>query len=219
MPENSRNVRFPTERHSIHAIDSEASAAAVNPIRSMIVFPRSDMKSENELATLENAKIEPVVSIAIQTNVTNEPLLPNTVNMSVFVANQTAIENGFEPMLYIDDDGVFRVKYVTKGENVSASSAKQQHSNEQSFSLASMTEETAIISNDNRQIPQDHRIPNKGHSTTIDLIQNNATINNIELNEANTKGISSRVEPQKQQPKPSSTNKHPRDFSGQLIFV
>lgn len=229
VPVNSRHVRFPTERHSIHGINSapsapsSPSAAESKRIRSIVVFPRSDMKSENELPTVnvENPSMDPTISIALQSKETNEPFVPNSVNNSVFVANETAIENGFEPMIYIDDDGVFQVKYVAKGEHVLASNDKQPHSN--GLSLASKkAEETAIISNDNRQIPQDHRIPNKDSSTTIDLIDSNATVNNIVMNGAHTKSPSSgeqQQQQQKQQPKPSSGNKHSRDFSGQLIFV
>lgn len=221
LPENSKHIRFPTERHSVHGINVEPSAAPSNRIRSIVVFPRSDTKNENELPTVdvENVKTDPIIPIATQSNETNEPFRPNSVDASVFVVNQTAIENGFVPMIYIDDDGVFQVKYVAKGENVSASNDKQPHSNGPSLVSMEKAEETAIISNDNRQIPQDHRSPNNGSSTTIDLIDSNATVNNIVMNRTHIKDPSSGEQQQKQQPKPSSGNKHPRDFNGQLIFV
>lgn len=233
--EYSRRVRWPSERHSIHAIDSEPAAATttVNRDHSIIVFPRSEFTSENKLPMLENA--DDMESVAMQSNGINVPLIPNSVNISVFVENGTAIENGSEPLLYIDDDGIFQVKYVAKGENVT--NDNRQHSDEQSLASINRTEETAIISNDNRQIPQDHRISTAAskneHAATINLIHA-SPINNTEMifqwAETHTKDTSEQQKQQQQQPSlsssspsppplPSSDKKHPRLFNDRPIFA
>lgn len=217
-----RRVRFPSERHSVHAIDSESAATTVNQDRSIVVFPRTDTTSENELPILENTNMEPTV--ALQLNEINEPLRPNSVNISVFVENKTAIMNGFEPLVYIDDDGIFQVKYVPKGENEMQSNENRQHSNETSLASINKTEETAIISNDHRQ-------SNNERPATIDLIHNVSPINNTEMifqwTEAHTKDTSDQQKQQQQQPSStlspqqssSSDKKLPRLFNGHPIFA
>lgn len=215
LSEHSRRVKFPSERHSL---DSEP-AAAVNPIRSIVVFPRSEMNSVNELPEFENAEMESSISIGMQPNLT---FVPNTVNVSISVVNETGIDNEYEPAVYIDDDnGVFQVKYVPKVGNVSISHDEKQHSNEQSLASINKTEKTAIISNDNRQIPGDHSVPSKSNnvsSPTNDLIHGNTAINNTEMifqwSEAHTKDTA----PTPQQSS-LNNNKQTKLFNGQPIFV
>ncbi|XP_055303310.1 uncharacterized protein LOC129568983 [Sitodiplosis mosellana] len=221
MNDYVRQIRWPTERHSVHAIDSEP-AAAVNRDQSIVFFPRS------ESTMLENTDMKP---ITVQSNeINDEPLLPNSVNSSVFVVNQTAIDNGLEPFVYVNDDGVFQVKYVPKGENVSQSNDNRQHSNEPSLASINKTEETAIISNDNRQIPRDHRISteanNERPATTIDPIHDVSPINNTEMIFQWTEAQKDSTEQQKQQQPPatssppsSSDEKQPRLFNGHPIFA
>lgn len=249
MSENSRRVRWPTERHSVHAIDIET---VVNPM-AIIVFPRSESNRDNKLTVVESAEIATAstpTSTAFQSNKMNEsnestvaPLMPNSVNVSAFVVNQTAIENEFEPLIYIDDDGFFQVKYVPKGENVSLSNAVQQPI------LASInkTEGVAIISNDNRQIPLGQHIQNEtntvsspppppptptttakatttSQATTIGLIHDQA-INNTEAifesHDVHTESTSSKPDQQKQQQQqqPVPASKHPSLFNELPIFA
>lgn len=222
-PDHSRHIRWPSERHSTHATDSEP--ASINPIPSVVVFPRSESVTENVLPTVENVDSLPAVSIVMQLNEINEPILPNLVNISVFVANQTAIENGFEPLVYIDDNGLFQVKYVPKGENVSISNNnnQQQHLNEQSLASINKTEETAIISNDNQQIPQDHRIttePNKNLTPTIDFVHNVSPINYTETIFQWSPSLTKHTTPEQQKLQQSpSESKIPRLFNGLPIFA
>lgn len=224
-----RRIRWPSERHSVHAMDSEPAATVAHRKHSTIVFPRSESVNENELPILENSDMKPV---AMQSNGINKPLLPNSVNISVFIENQTAIANGLEPLVYIDNDGVFQVKYVQKDENVSQTNDNRQHSNEQNLASINKTEETAIISNDNQQIPRDQRNSTETNNellTTIDLIQDGSPINNTEMifqwTEAHTKNSSKQQKEQQQRPSsppplPSSSDKkHPRLFNGHPIFA
>lgn len=139
-PDYSRRVRWPHERHSPNAIDSSASFNA-------IVFPRSQT-SDNDLPTTTQST-ESTDQNAI-------PLIPNAINSATFILNETAIRNGLVPMIYIDDDGIFQVKYAPKGETVSFSSDIQQH--QQNFTSINETKEIAIISNDNQQIRLDQHI-------------------------------------------------------------
>lgn len=232
MDEYIRRVHFPTERHSVHAIDAEPAATTLHQDRSFVVFPRSGVTTQNELPLPENA--DTVKPIAVQLDGINEPLLPNSVNISAFVENQTAIDdNGFEPFVYINDDGLFEVKYVPKGENVSQSNDNRQHLNAPSAASINKTEETAIISNDNRQILRDHRISTEANNersatTTIDLIHVVSPINNTEMifqwTEVHTKDP---IEQQKQQQasppslllSSSSDKNQPRLFNGHPIFA
>lgn len=233
IDEHSRRVHFPSERHSVHGIDAEPAATTLHRDRSFVVFPRSDT-TPNELPMPENA--DTVKPIAVQSNGINEPLLPNSVNISAFVENQMAIDdNGLEPFVYINDDGLFEVKYVPRGENGSQSNDNRPHSSAPSAPASiNKTEETAIISNDNRQIPRDHRISTEANNersatATIDLIHSVSPINNTKMifqwTEAHTKEA---IEQQKQQQaSPSSTplfasstdKNEPRLFNDRPIFA
>lgn len=203
FPENSRGFKWPseTERHATH-FDVE-SKTDYSP--SSVIFPTSNSKSENDLTMTENGNKQPIVPIDWNSNETNEnridPSIENSINITTIVANQTDIESGLEPLLYIGDDGTFQVKYVPKGENVSMpnngndDNNEQQHSNEPNFASINKSEETAINSNDNQQISQNHHTsiqPNTEYSTTpatIDLIHeadasvgaNGDVINNVEM--------------------------------------
>lgn len=250
VSENGRRVRWPSERHSVHAIDVET---VVNP-SAIIVFPRSDSKSDNKLPTVQSAETpttQASTSIAFhshETNGTNEEtvttLMRPSVNISDFVANQTVNENELEPMIYIDDDGIFQVKYMPKGENISFPNADQQ----QSLASINETEEIAIISNDNRQILLDQHIHNETNtinlpssssspspsptprptsSTTTDLIHDQP-INNARVihDSHNTNAESTSFKPDQQQQKrqqhqhqPLPDTKHPRLFNELPIFA
>lgn len=234
-------MRWPHERHSSHALDL---STAINPM-SIIVFPRSQTKtkSDNELPmVVANTEItQPAIIAASQsneTNVTTEqntvPLVLNSVNTTAFIVNETAIQNELVPMIYIDDDGIFQVKYIPKGENVSISNADQHQRN---FTSINKTKEIAIISNDNQQILLDQHIhsetnvvnsateaaaaatPTKPTPTKNDLIHNH-TINNSKpiherWHEEHTKSTSPRPVQQHQ----LSDNKHPALFNELPIFV
>lgn len=240
ISDNSRRVRWPHERHSSNALDL---SAAINPL-SIIVFPRSQTKtkSDNELPMVINTEIvQPIKANALQSTESNEtttvqntvPFVLNSINTNAFILNKTAIQNGLMPMIYIDDDGIFQVKYIPKGENVSISNADQQQQNSTSINK---TEEIAIISNDNRQILLDqhiHTVTTVMNSATpaptqIDLIQDH-TINNIkpadEQYEEHTESTSFRpVQQQKQQqqqhqPNQLSDDKHPTLYNELPIFA
>lgn len=181
----------------------------------------------SELQTVESTT---PASPLLQSNKSNEqisePLISNTGNTSTFDPNQTAVENEFDPLIYIDDDGIFRVKYVPKVENVSISSEDQR----QNLTSISKTEESTIISNDNRQIPTDQRILNGMNrvsstttttTTTIDLIHDRA-VNSTEVifewTEAQTKGTSTKSEHQNQQ-QLMPDNEHSSLFNELPIFA
>lgn len=178
--EQSRRVRWPNEPRS----------NPVNPM-SIVVFPRSETSSDTQ--TIPNTDIETVASIlvhlsdmnstnanndSIEMNNTNElneinessfgPLAPNSVNNSAYVT-----DSGLVASVYIDDNGIFQVKHVAKGENGSSASPSNETSETSSASI-NKTEDTAIMPNDTQQIPSQ---PNQ---TTIDLIQN-AAINNTKM--------------------------------------
>lgn len=215
--ENSRRVRWPSERHSINAFDSPSGAA--NPTAN-VVFPRSESLS-SELQMVDSTT---PASPLPQSNKTNEhifePLISNTVNMSSFGINQTAVENEFDPLIYIDDDGIFQVKYIPKVENVLISSEDQR----QNLTSISKIEESTIISNDNRQIPMDQRISNETNrlsSTTIDLIHDRA-VNSTELifewTETQANSTSPKPEHQHQQ-QLMPDNEHPSLFNELPIFA
>lgn len=248
--ENSRRVRWPseTERHTNHAIDVEPKDVYSRPT---VIFSRSEPKSQNDLTMTENAQREPLASIDWQSNGTNEysanpsVQILNSINITNFIVNQTAIESGLEPLIYIDGDGIFQVKYVHKGENVSNPNGnnddggnEQQHSNEPSSATINGTEATAINSNDNQQIPSDHHTSNTEHlatvtattaaAPTIDLIHDadaSDVINNTEMifqwNQPHTNAPSPlpSTEPQIQHHTTLSDNKPPRLFHGRPIFA
>lgn len=247
--ENSRRVRWPseTERHPNHAIDDEPKAVNSRPT---VIFSRSEPKSQNDLTMTENVQREPLAPIDWQSNGTNENSanpsvqILNSINITNFIVNQTAIESGLEPLIYIDGDGIFQVKYVHKGENVSIPNGgnEQQHSNEPSSATINETEATAINSNDNQQIPSDHHTSNTEHlatatatasTPTIDLIHDaNASvdadgINNTEMifqwNQPHTNAPSPSpspsTEPQIQHHTTMSDNEPPRLFHGRPIFA
>lgn len=163
--EFSGRVRWPAvsevERLWENAFNTEAKAVNTG---ATVIFPRGETHSEHDST---NTKIpSPIVPIRPidrplkETNEQNiDALLQNAINISTFVVNKTAIESGLEPLIYIDDDGIFQVKYAPKGENISMPNDDIQQPNSNEPNLASIynTKETAIISNDNQQIPQDHQ--------------------------------------------------------------
>ncbi|XP_031628522.1 uncharacterized protein LOC116344213 [Contarinia nasturtii] len=204
--EQSRHVRWPSERSSTNGIDP----VSIGPIQSTVLLSRSD---RNESATLNNDTKQPQsASIEIQSNKGNEPALPNLLNIQVFVNNKMAIESGLEPLAYVDDKGIFKVKYVKKGENVTTSNTNQLHHLE-GHDLTSINKpnETAIIFNDNQQ---NHRIiteSNKKTTPTIDSIQNYLPINNSGLKRAQQKDAPS-SQPQQQ------NQLHQNNIHEQLLF-
>lgn len=242
--ENSRRVRWPHERHSAHALDS---SAAINPM-SIIVFPRSQTKTknDNELPVVEIAQ-PTTMSAAVKPNESTEttaqqnsvpvPFVLDAINSTVFLVNKTAIQNELMPMIYIDDEGIFQVKYIPKGETetVSISNADQQHQQQRNSTSINNTEEIAIISNDNQQILLDQHIhseTNVVNSTKatptapiIDLTQDH-TINNVnpvqQQNEKYPENTSFRPrqqQQQKQQPNQLSGDKQSTLFNELPIFT
>lgn len=196
--QQSRHFRWPSERHSTNAIDSKSN----DPIQSIVVFPRSDLRDEKELPTVNNAATSPLplsVSTEIGSNKGNHSA-SNLVNISIFVNNQMSIENGLEPLAYIDENGIFKVKYVPKRENTTVLNDNQQHHLDgQNLTSINKLNETAIISNDNLQ---NHGImieTNENIIPTIDSIQNSLLINNLKLNGTFTKGASSSQPKQQKQ--------------------
>lgn len=228
--ENARRVRWPHERHSAHALDSNA---AINPM-SIIVFPRSqtNTKSDNGLPMVEHTDAiksnESNGMTAVQNTV---PFVLDAKNTTVFVVNETAIQNELVPMIYIDDDGIFQVKYIPKGKTVSISHAdQQQQSKQQNATSINKTQEIAIISNDNQQILLDQHIhseTNVVNSTkatptapTINLIQNH-TINNVKplQQQQHQEHIETSSLRPVQQPNQLSEENHPTLYNELPIFT
>lgn len=212
----SRRVRWPHERHSSNALDS---SAANNPM-SIIVFPRSEAIGDSEIPHL------PPVPTSQSTDAAEQSATPITVN-------ETAIQSELVPMIYIDDDGVFQVKFIPKGESVSLSNADQRH--RPNFTSINGTKAIAIISNDNQQIRLDQHIRSETHvvnstvaapSAPIDLVQDH-TINNRKpmhqhQHDAHTKSTSPRTiqqQQQERQPNQLSDDKNPALFNEHPIFV
>lgn len=241
--ENSRRVRWPHERHSAHALDL---SAAINPM-SIIVFPeiQTKTKSDNELPMVKNTEIaQPTMATtALKSNESNEitvqntvPFVLNAINTTVFTVNKTGAQTELMPMIYIDDDGIFQVKYIPKGENVSVSNADQEQ--QQNSTSINKTEEIAIISNDNQQILLDQHIHSETNvlnsskataaaqptTPTIDLIQDH-TINNIkpihqQHEETHIESNLLRpVQQQQHQPNRLSDDKHPTLYNELPIFA
>lgn len=211
----------------------------------IIVFPRSKPKNNNEEPLVKNTEIAPTSTAPNEINEQHQhiaPLVPNSVNISAFIVNQTAIDNELKPIIYIDDDGIFQVKYIPKGANVSISNVNQPSN----FTSINKTDEIAIVSNGNRPsqtIQWDHYIqsetnPHSTSPTTIDLFHRGPNINRteteLERHETHTKTISfeqdqqkeqqtkqqQQQEPQQQQQQQLvSDTKHPRLFNELPIFV
>lgn len=249
--ENSRRVRWPHERHSAQALDLSA------PINPRIVFPRSqtNIKSSDndELPMVENTEIDVQPSVIAIAPKINESTVQNTVpfvlesiNTTVFIVNKTAEQNELMPMIYIDDDGIFQVKYIPKGENISISNAdqhQQQHQQKPNSTSINKSEEIAIISNDNQQIHiklDQHihsetnvvnsteaaaaAVPEATQAPTIDLIQDHA-INNIkpiheQFGEHTERTTLRPIQQQQHQPNRLSTDdKHPTLYNELPIFT
>lgn len=249
--ENSRRVQWPSERHSFHA--NADVKTVVNPM-AIIVFPRSESNDDdNESPLIESDEMAATATkppSAFQSNELNgtnkptiSPLMPNSVNISAFIVNQTAIENKLKPAIYIDDDGIFQVEYIPKGETESHSTNTDQHPK---FASINKTEEVAIIPNDNQQMPLNQHIQNETNTmsspssssttttrtsktptttevTTIGLIHDQA-INNTEAifesHDIHTESTSSKPDQQTpQQLQPVPDKKHPKLFNELPIFA
>lgn len=243
MPaEYLRRIRWPTDYHSNYGFDTAPKSNNDSSLKSFIRFPNFKSKFQNEspLPANENNKVTaapvPTSNDALFNEInslaTTMPLppasTPNTVNNELyanandFILNKAAIENGFEPVIYVEN-GIFKVKYLPKSEFVSTEAATDSRSTVLASSI-NETEETAIILND------------KQHPIAIDNVQvtaapttaNDHKINNTEIpfqwNETATKDTSFNPNEdeeanQPQTPQNQSNNKKPTLFNGLPIIV
>lgn len=230
-----RRIRWPTDSNNV--IDVEAKTNGEH--KSLIRFPNLESKFENgsplqppspssiappSMAPPNNAfKLNDTQLNEINNLVTIAPLTTSQPND--FILNQTAINMGFEPFIYIDD-GIFRIKYLPKTEN------QTTHNDEIDIRLTELAlsssinktgEEIAIILNDKQ-----HPIDNVKLTTT-----NHHVINNTEIpfqwNETPTKGTSIQTKDENNvkeensspphSPQSNTNNKEHRLYNGLPIFV
>lgn len=212
----SRRVRWPHERHSPNAIDPSTS---LNPI----VFPRSQTGANEMLTEITYPSTESAEQNAIK-------FISNATNSSVFSVNETAIRNELIPLIYIDDNGIFQVKYIHKGEN--GSSSINDPYRQRNFTSINATKEMAIISNDNQQIHLDQHIhtdtsvvksatspiTTPPRTAAIDLSRDH-TINNNKLKHEPHRESTSPKTVLQQQRNQLSNDKQPTPFDELPVFV
>lgn len=236
--EHSRRVRWPSDHpHPNNAFEIVSKSNGMPTHKLLIRFPTSESELENGSPLPENNKkasiftandpkltaIRPLTTIdqSTPTNILNNDVNANANNLDhnneIWTVNQTAIDNGFEPSIFIDN-GIFKVKYVAKGEN--SKKITMDVDLNDSSSIDSV-KETAIILNDKQLLTK----WNNSESTPT-----NAQVINNTFQSYNgttpTKGTSlifeKKDEDEQNQPQTHSNGKRkprPLTFDGLPIFV
>lgn len=238
QPEHSRHVRWPSDHpHPINAFEIVSKSNGMPTHKLLIRFPTSESELENGSSLPENnnkasiftandpklTAIRPLTTAttpSTPTNILNNDPNANAnvldYNNEIWTVNQTAIDNGFEPLVYIDN-GVFKVKYVTKGKNSTTIGMDVDLNNSSSINSV---KETAIILNDKQLLTK---------LNTDELTPTNAQVINNTFQSYNgttaTKGTSlifEKTKDEQNQPQTQSNGRRkprPFTFDGLPIFV
>lgn len=244
--EHSRHVRWPSDHpHPNNAVEIVSKSNGMPTHKLLIRFPTSESELENGSPLPENSNkasiftandptltaIRPLTTATTTTTTPSTPIniLTNDPNANaianendldhnneIWTVNQTAIDNGFEPLIYIDN-GIFKVKYVAKGEN-STTIAMDVDLNDSS-SINSV-KETAIILNDKQLLT---KINNSELTpTNPQLINNTFQSYNGTTATKGTSLIFEKDEDEQNQPQTQSNGKRkprPFTFDGLPIFA
>lgn len=236
--EYSRRVRWPSDHHHPNnEFEIESKSNGMPAHKLLIRFPSSETELEmssplpenNNKASIFTANDPALTAIRPLTTTPSTPtniLNNNDPNANAndldnnndksWTVNQTAIDNGFEPLIYIDN-GIFKVKYVAKGEN-STTHAMDIGRNESS-SINSV-KETAIMAND-KQLPTKLN-NNTVFTPTIAQVINNTVHSDNGTATKGTSLIFEKDEDEPEQPQTQSNGKRkprPFTFDGLPIFV
>lgn len=214
--------------------------SSILPVNSVNTFPSLSNAEINEINGQANTT--PLSPPSIYLNAVNNGIGVNGLNnngvdkVENSVVNKTIIENGYEPLIYIDDDGNFQIKYLRKnGEN--ATNNGNERNEVLATSINETNEATAIIFNDNQQ---NSMLNQRVHAAkeTSNIVNSTMTydLNEMHTIEAETSSSSSspssqiQMQPQRQphqsisqiQTHSSSSNNNnngPKLFNGLPIFV
>lgn len=241
--EHSRRVRWPSDHphpnnnNNINAFEVVSKSNEMPTHKLLIRFPTSELELENgsPLPETNNNKVsiftanDPML-MAVRPLLTTSNILNNNPNTNandldhnnnneIWTVNQTAIDNGFEPLIYIDN-GIFKVKYVAKGENSTTITMDVDLNDASSINSV---KETAIILNDKQPPTKLNNNKLTPTNAQIIIIRNN-TVQSYN-GTTPTKGTSlifEKDEDEQIQPQtPSNGKRKPRPFTfdGLPIFV
>lgn len=239
--EYSRHVRWPSDHpHPNNAFEIVSKSNGLPTHKLLIRFPTSESELENGSPLPENSNkpsiftandptltaIRPLTittTTSTPTDILNNDPNANGIanendldhNNEIWTVNQTAIDNGFEPLIYIDN-GIFKVKYVAKGEN---STIAMDVDLNDSFTINSI-KETAIILNDKQLLTKFNN--SELTPTNAQVINNTFQSYNGTIPTKGTSLIFEKDEDEQNQPQTQSNGKRkprPLTFDGLPIFV
>lgn len=231
--EHFRRVRWPSDHpHPNNALEIVSKSNGMPTHKLLIRFPTSESELKNgsslpenngkaSIFTAKDPKLTAIRPLTITTT-TSTPSTPTNLlnndpntnandldhnnNNAIWTVNQTAIDMGFEPLIYIDN-GIFKVKYVAKGENSTAIAMDVDSS-----SSINSVKETAIILNDKQLLTK---------LNNNELTPTNAQVINNTFQSYNGT-TATKDEDEKNQPQTQSNGKRkprPFTFDGLPIFV
>lgn len=147
----------------------------------------------------ESTYIQQQIAALLDINQSNND--EHTKNISQKLGSDTNNDQG-QPFLYIDDNGIFQIKYLNEKNVMNNNEISMKKLNESSSSI-NVFDETAINFNDNQQIDQVHV------SNVSDILngKRNNTDNDVEVKRDERKRESSR------------SDREPKLFNGLPIFT
>lgn len=243
QPEHSRRVRWPSDHpHPNNSFEIVSKSNEMPTHKLLIRFPTSESELENgsplpennnkaSIFTANDPKLTAIRPLTATTTATTKPpSIPTNIlnndpnanandldhNNEIWTVNQTAIDNGFEPLVYIDN-GIFKVKYVAKGENSTTIAMDVDLNDSSSINLV---KETAIVLNDKQLLTKSNT--NELTPTNAQVINNTFQSYNGTTATTGTSLIFEKDDDERNQPQTQSNGKRkprPFTFDGLPIFV